>query len=34
LVADVKIPNGLTQLGVRDEDIPMLSTHALKDAAA
>ena len=32
LAADVEIPTGLTQLGVREEDIPMLAANALKDA--
>jgi alcohol dehydrogenase len=32
LAADVKIPSGLKELGVRDEDIPLLATNALKDA--
>lgn len=32
LAADVNIPTGLAQLGVRDEDIAMLATNALKDA--
>ncbi len=32
LAADVNIPTGLTQLGVREKDIPMLATNALKDA--
>ncbi|HCN90739.1 MAG TPA: L-threonine dehydrogenase, partial [Oxalobacteraceae bacterium] len=32
LAADVEIPTGLTQLGVRAEDIPMLAANALKDA--
>jgi alcohol dehydrogenase len=32
LAADVEIPAGLTQLGVREEDIPMLAANALKDA--
>ena len=32
LAADVNIPAGLAQLGVRDEDIALLATNALKDA--
>ena len=32
LAADVAIPVGLTQLGVRAEDIPLLAANALKDA--
>lgn len=32
LSADVGIPAGLTQLGVKPEDIPLLATNALKDA--
>jgi alcohol dehydrogenase len=32
LAADVAIPVGLAQLGVRTEDIPMLAANALKDA--
>ena len=32
LSADVGIPAGLTQLGVKDADIPVLAANALKDA--
>jgi alcohol dehydrogenase len=32
LAADVGIPAGLTQLGVKDADIPTLAANALKDA--
>ncbi|MGR2679620.1 L-threonine dehydrogenase [Chromobacterium haemolyticum] len=32
LAADVGIPAGLTQLGVKEEDIPELAANALKDA--
>ena len=32
LAADVGIPAGLTQLGVKDADIPTLASNALKDA--
>ncbi|GGY20736.1 L-threonine dehydrogenase [Paludibacterium paludis] len=32
LSADVGIPAGLTDLGVKDADIPVLATNALKDA--
>jgi len=32
LAADVNIPAGLTQLGVKEEDIPTLAANALKDA--
>ncbi|MEO5660170.1 MAG: L-threonine dehydrogenase [Polaromonas sp.] len=32
LAADIKIPSGLKELGVREEDIPLLATNALKDA--
>jgi alcohol dehydrogenase len=32
LAADVKIPTGLKQLGVHEEDIPLLAANALKDA--
>ncbi|RMN92090.1 Iron-containing alcohol dehydrogenase [Pseudomonas cannabina] len=32
LSADVDIPAGLTALGVREEDFPMLAANALKDA--
>lgn len=32
LAARVKIPAGLRELGVKEEDIPLLATNALKDA--
>ncbi|SEH29980.1 L-threonine dehydrogenase [Magnetospirillum fulvum] len=32
LSADIGIPSGLTQLGVKDQDIPILAANALKDA--
>jgi alcohol dehydrogenase len=32
LAATVGIPAGLTQLGVKEQDIPVLATNALKDA--
>ncbi|GHD62545.1 L-threonine dehydrogenase [Jeongeupia chitinilytica] len=32
LAADVGIPAGLTELGVKEADIPVLATNALKDA--
>lgn len=32
LSADVSIPAGLRELGVRDEDVPILAANALKDA--
>ena len=32
LAADVGVPRGLAQLGVRDEDLPILAKNALQDA--
>ncbi|MEO0035813.1 MAG: alcohol dehydrogenase [Pseudomonadota bacterium] len=32
LSADIGIPAGLTELGVRDQDVPILASNALKDA--